>query len=610
MDVAAARRVQLLPHSEYRIELDVGEAIAVRFIPSSHYGDAEVFGAPLIGSTQEKWYTFGNEAKIAISSWGGGEIEIVGTATTEYMADEPSPLYTYGANLHLNLERARIRAREQLRTDKTLTKQLNDKDVAAVDAPPSFEAGVSSHMDLYSAAGQGPRVMIVGPESAGKTTLVKFLANYALRSPAVASVDEGAEAARCRGVPDDESDTEQDQDRGKLSAITGWWPMVVALDPTVGAVPIPGCISALPVFPTPSNSLPSPSPALPYGTTPQTSGALPPTVSTAHSVMPLVHWLGKENVRENEEHSRRVVDWLAYNVEKRLVKDLRARMSGLLIDMPGTVTSDARSRYGFIQYCARAFKVDMIVVVGHEKLSLELTRLFSATGNAPQIVKMPRSGGAVDVDDVYQQRLHDLQIRSYFYGMAPALPKELGVAGENVRSALTAMSEQLGGVPTLNPYSTTIPLDLLEIYRVGQDRIAPSSALPIGAERVVSELQVVKLDPVNSSSDLSSLLHSVLALVEPPRGGGGPGQPDSASEPTDDELLGATLVGLVHVYVRWVYSYSSSEIDANRRKLTVLSPRPGKLPSKTALIGVRTCGCLTANYRTFTGRIRRCRKQL
>ena len=60
MDVAAARRVQLLPHSEYRIELDVGEAIAVRFIPSSHYGDAEVFGAPLIGSTQETWYTFGN----------------------------------------------------------------------------------------------------------------------------------------------------------------------------------------------------------------------------------------------------------------------------------------------------------------------------------------------------------------------------------------------------------------------------------------------------------------------------------------------------------------------------------------------------------------------
>ena len=84
---------------------------------------------------------------------------------------------------------------------------------------------------------------------------------------------------------------------------------------------------------------------------------------------------------------------------------------------------------------------------------------------------------------------------------------------------------------------------------MGHDRVAPSSALPIGAERAVSELQVVKLDPVNSSNDLSSLLHSILALVEPPRGGGGPGKPDSSAEPTDDELLGASVLGFLQVCV-------------------------------------------------------------
>ena len=137
-------------------------------------------------------------------------------------------------------------------------------------------------------------------------------------------------------------------------------------------------------------------------------------------------WAGKENMRENERHSRRLVDWLVYYVEKRLVKDLRARMSGLLLDMPGIITADARTRYEFIQYCVRAFKIDTIIVLGHEKLNLELTRIYAndTSGHAPSIVKVPRSGGAVEVDEVYKQKLHDLQIRSYFYGMSPVVPQE------------------------------------------------------------------------------------------------------------------------------------------------------------------------------------------
>ena len=609
MDVhATLRRVHLPPRSEHRIELDAGEAVAIRFVPdpiSGHYGDAEVFGAPLVAGSQERWYTFGNEAKFAISSWGGAEVEILGAASTEYMADEPSPTYTYCTNLHLNLERARIRAREQLRTDPSLQKILEDMDVSERTIPASYEqhgAGASGS-DLYRAAGQGPRVMIVGPESAGKTSLIKFLANYALRSPALANVKEGDDASRRakdRSEPemhpgpdvahdddddDDDENRKDDEESGvndmkhpknrkkhgsadsqakkTLSDITGWWPMIVALDPSEGAVPVPGCVSAIPLTPMPTNWLPSPSPALPYGITTQTTGTLPPSVSTVQSVMPVSLWMGKENVRENERHSRRVIDWLAYYIEKRLVKDWRARMSGLLLDMPGVITADARTRYGFIQYCVRAFKIDTIVVLGHEKLNLELTRIYAndTSGHAPRIVKVPRSGGAVEVDEVYKQKLHDLQIRSYFYGMPPALTKEAAVTSmsmndENTPASIPAgLDEHLGAVPTLSPYSTTIPLDLLSIYRVGQDRVAPSSALPIGAERVLSEMQVVKLDPVNSSSDMSMLLHSVLALVEPPPQNQSKDETSSSDDPghhdyEDDELLGAAILGFVHVYVR------------------------------------------------------------
>lgn len=38
-------------------------------------------------------------------------------------------------------------------------------------------------------------------------------------------------------------------------------------------------------------------------------------------------WLGKENVRENERHAKRVVDWLAEGLERRLARDARGEIT-------------------------------------------------------------------------------------------------------------------------------------------------------------------------------------------------------------------------------------------------------------------------------------------
>lgn len=89
----------------------------------------------------------------------------------------------------------------------------------------------------------------------------------------------------------------------------------------------------------------------------------------------------------------------------------------------------------------------------------------------------------------------------------------------------------------------------------------------------MSELQVVKLDPINSTSDTSSLLHSIVALVDVPSDV----ELNEDGLPSEMSLLRAGVLGFIHV----------SEIDTNRKKMTVLSPKPGKLPTKTALIGVR-----------------------
>lgn len=584
---AQYRRVFLPPRSEYRFELEPHERLSIRLVQNrlqtGEEPDAEIFGAELVGGSQERWYPFGDEAKAAVSSWRGAEIEIAGSASTEYLADEPSPVYTAYSNLHLYLERKRILARQALRADAKLLSTLAGSVLdPSYIAPRNTDPNTETESDpsgtaastVYRPEGQGPRVMVLGPESAGKSSLVKFLANYALRSPAVASLGKGeagkvAESLRSGGdgiiYPNMEANLSEEakkekREEAKKSDITGWWPVVVNLDPSDGAPPLPCCLSALPLSPLPLASLPSPSPAFAFGTNTSTTGAIPPGTSTAHGVAPLSLWLGRENVRENERHFRRVVDWLAEGVERRLARDFRSRMSGLIIDTPGVVTADARNKYAFIQHCVKAFKIDTIVVLGHEKLNLEMTKLFGASGETAEIpgsagaqrlpqvnvIKLPKSGGVVELDETYRARLKALQVKTYFYGGSSVGSGSTAEGGvPNV--VLPGHADPLGGVPSLSPYSTTIPFDLLEIYRVGQESLAPSSALPIGASRTVTETQLVKMDPTNSAADQTSLLHSVLALIQPPRGGGGAGQPDSSTNPTDDEIIGAPILGFVHV---------------------------------------------------------------
>lgn len=549
---------QLKPLSEFRFELEGNERLSVRLVPNS--GDANVFGAELLpGTTTERWYTFGDECKACISTLRGCNIELAGSASTEYLADDESapPTFRAFANLHLYLEARRIQARDWLKEDfkqqngRGIIKTLADSSLVTaseIEPPIDGDAGTSTdERTIYRFEGQGPRVMVLGPESSGKTSLIKFLANCALKSPAVCNP----------------ASAHQQQSNDKGSDTTGWWPSIVSLDPSIGTSPLPCTISILPLSPIPHAALPSPSPTFPYGTTTSTTGSLPPTAASPHLANVYSLWVGKDNTRENEKHAKRLIDWLAQSLEKRLARDSRARCSGILIDMPGIITADGRSRYSFIQYCVKALKVDTIVVLGHEKLNIEMSKLFGGAGSGIGVIKLPKSGGVVELDQMFKQRLRALQVRNYFYGGRHVAKSSIKGEGVDVADGkedekpemndivniVPGHSEPLGGLPTLSPYSTTIPFDLLEVYKVGQENMAPSSALPIGASRSVTSTQLIKLDPAGSTMDQSQLLHSVLALVQAPRGGGGPGNADSKVEPppTDDEILGAPVLGFLHV---------------------------------------------------------------
>lgn len=70
------------------------------------------------------------------------------------------------------------------------------------------------------------------------------------------------------------------------------------------------------------------------------------------------------------------------------------------------------------------------------------------------------------------------------------------------------------------------------------ETMAPSSALPIGATRAVSEMQPLLVDP---SQPGSGLYNAALAVIAPPN-------PDE-SERYDEEILDLHIVGFIIMYV-------------------------------------------------------------
>lgn len=99
--------------------------------------------------------------------------------------------------------------------------------------------------------------------------------------------------------------------------------------------------------------------------------------------------------------------------------------------------------------------------------------MFSSSGIA--VVKLPKSGGVVELDEIYRERLSASQVTEYFYGSGKPKAQKPAETSGNTESGENKIAmgfeEPVNGVPTLGPSSTSIPLDLLEIYKVGQGEL-------------------------------------------------------------------------------------------------------------------------------------------
>ena len=182
----------------------------------------------------------------------------------EYLAEE-TPMVSY-ANLHFALEKQR--------------------DEAA------------------SAGRDGPRVLVVGPDDAGKTSLVKLLTAYATRS--------------------------------------GRQPLAVNLDPKEGLLGVPGSLSAA-AFSSIIDVEEG------WGSSP-TNGPSPIPVK-----LPLVYYYGRSNPDAYPQIYKPIVTRLSLAVLSRLQEDTEAKVSGCLIDTPGSI-SQGRGGYEMIQHIVSEFQ--------------------------------------------------------------------------------------------------------------------------------------------------------------------------------------------------------------------------------------------------------------
>lgn len=336
---------------------------------------------------------------------------------------------------------------------------------------------------------RGPSVLLLGPQDCGKTSLAKTLVSYANKQQS--------------------------------------FPMLVNLDPTEGVFAVPGALSAAPI----SDILDV---EAGWGASP-TNGPSP-----IRPKQPLVYSYGLESPLKNIKYYKQELNRLGVGVAARMAADSVVNGSGIIIDTPYHVVSDKTQGYSIVSNIVADFGVSVIVVVGHEKLFADMQKRFKDRSSEITIIKVPKSGGCVERDEVYMRKVQSETIQQYFYG-SPKHP--------------------------LAPFTATVDYSVVTVYRVAEESVLNNdSVLPIGQED--SRAKEGESNPEENGTlikvDTSAILQNcVLAVL------------DAARFDSVDVIQESETIGFVHVV----------EADDAKHKLKILMPVPGRLPDKPFLMG-------------------------
>jgi polyribonucleotide 5'-hydroxyl-kinase len=145
--------------------------------------------------------------------------------------------------------------------------------------------GSPPHDDDPSASTEPPRVLILGPENSGKTTVAKILINYAAR------------------------------------AGQGWCPLLANVDPAEGGWAAPGVLSVAPI----SAPIQTGSPTNPFGS----AATSAPANISSNALLPLVYWYGHLESKRNPLLMERIIRNMGENVAEKFDIDENGILNGI-----------------------------------------------------------------------------------------------------------------------------------------------------------------------------------------------------------------------------------------------------------------------------------------
>lgn len=363
---------------------------------------------------------------------------------------------------------------------------------------------------------EGPRVLILGPDDAGKTTLAKILTGYAYR------------AARS--------------------------PAVVNLDVKEGLMSIPGTLTAA-VFKSMVDVEEG------WGTAPMSgpNGAIPVK-------LPLVYFFGSSKPEEKEGKVYRAqLNRLALAVTGRIAQDQDAREGGLIIDTPGDLTNTKNGTIGYeiIQDVVSEFAISAIICLGSERLYSDMVKRFDghptssrSTGGATgtiSVIKLAKSGGCVDRDEAYMRAFRAAQVKTYFYGN-PRLSNGISLLPRQQQVDFSTLTVWRRISSTPDPSSTTFPGD------EDEDTFLPGGG--IDNETAAGGLSKVPLPSSQIYERMTipyaAMRSSVLAVLNC--------EPEAEQETIRD----SSVMGFLYV----------TDTDEARGRISVVSPVAGRVPNR------------------------------
>jgi len=236
---------------------------------------------------------------------------------------------------------------------------------------------------------------------------------------------------------------------------------------------------------------------------------------------PIVYHYGHKTPGTNTVLYNQLVSRLADVVRERMAAVRKAEVSGVVINTCGWIRGEG---YNQIKHIAKAFEVDAIIVLDHERVYNDLVK------DMPKFVKVvlqPKSGGVVSRNQEQRSDSRDGRMKQYFYGPHNNLfPHSFEVTFAEIKGKL---------------------------FKIGAPEL-PDSCIPLGVSIADNKTKLVAVNP-----NPRDLLNRVLAV--------------SYTSATED-VITTNVAGFVVV----------TEVRVEEQKVTVLSPQPRPLPDTLLLL--------------------------